>query len=609
VPLVGIASTVWRIPGWRRAGAPSSVRSGERLVAPRDSIRTRLVLLALLATAPLLILVLVNTSLASARQAAQMEALRLAQLHANLVDEHVQAVDTLLSALAVVVPAGEGDRAATEAQLRGVLARLPAPYTNLFLGPPTGREPRAPGSPGADRGLLTVGDRTYLWGALASGGLVLREPATSPTTGVILARPIVGPDGRVSATLNAETRLDRLPRLEMRDLPAGSVITILDERGVVLARSPDYEVWVGRDLGQVGWVQQALQRRQGSDELVDADGVTRLAAYTMATRVPWLVYVGLPSSVVLGWERVALLRNVWLGVLALALAVLLAWLIASRITAPLRRLAADASALGAGDLARRTRVDTRDEVGVLAAVFNQMAEAVERREAQLRDLVGRLQLAQEEERRRVASEVHDGLVQVAASAHQHLQTFADCYAPETPGARAALDRAVELVQRTVREARRVIAGLRPTALDDFGLATAIRLEVEALRAEGWLVSYDADLVDERLPPMIETALFRVAQEALTNVRKHAGHTRVAVSLRRRGPTVRLEVRDWGRGLGAPGAPDGTRPGERVGLLGMQERVALLGGRCAAEGRPGAGTRVVAEVPLPRPLRGGAARGA
>jgi signal transduction histidine kinase len=413
----------------------------------------------------------------------------------------------------------------------------------------------------------------------------------------------------VTATLNAETRLDRRPRLELRDLPAGSVITILDERGVVLAHSPGYEAWVGRDLSHVPWVQQALQRRQGSEELVGVDGVTRLSAYTMATRVPWLVYVGLPSQVVLGWERVALLRNLWLGVLALAAAVVLAWLVASRITAPLRRLAIDAAALGAGDLARRTRVDTRDEVGVLAAVFNQMAEAVERREAQLRELVGRLQLAQEEERRRIASEVHDGLVQVAASAHQHLQTFADCHAPASPGARTALDRAVELVQRTVREARRVIAGLRPTALDDFGLATALQLEVEALRAEGWPVSYEADLGDGRLPPTIETALFRVAQEALTNVRKHAGHTRVALSLQRRGPLVRLEVRDWGRGLGAAGPAEGARPGERVGLLGMRERVALLGGRCAAEGRPGAGTRVVAEVPLPAPVVGGAARGA
>ncbi|TME38497.1 MAG: sensor histidine kinase, partial [Chloroflexi bacterium] len=122
----------------------------------------------------------------------------------------------------------------------------------------------------------------------------------------------------------------------------------------------------------------------------------------------------------------------------------------------------------------------------------------------LQDLVRRLQVAQEEERRRVAYEIHDGLAQVAASAHQHLQTFADYHAPESPSGRDALQRTVELVQRTVREARRLIAGLRPTVLDDFGLAQALRLELEALRGEGWQVTYDEDIGDTRLPSQIET---------------------------------------------------------------------------------------------------------
>ncbi len=97
---------------------------------------------------------------------------------------------------------------------------------------------------------------------------------------------------------------------------------------------------------------------------------------------------------------------------------------------------------------------------------------------------------------------------------------------------------MELVQRTVREARRLIAGLRPTALDDFGLGTAIRLEVEVLRGEGWQISYDEDLGEQRLPSTLETALFRVTQEALTNIRKHAGRTPVAVRLDQHDNTVR-----------------------------------------------------------------------
>ena len=262
---------------------------------------------------------------------------------------------------------------------------------------------------------------------------------------------------------------------------------------------------------------------------------------------------------------------------------------------------------------------------MLAAVFNRMAEDVERhvedvqashlreqearraaeaaaeqiaeRELRLQDLVRRLQVAQEEERRRVAYEIHDGLAQVAASAHQHLQTFADLHVPESQRERADLDRTVDLVQRTVREARRLIAGLRPTVLDDFGLATAIRLEVEVLRGEGWQVTYDEDLGDQRLPSQIETALYRVAQEALTNVRKHAGRARVAVMLERDEDSIRLQVRDWGRGFDEAGRKARAGPGERVGLLSMQERVALLHGRCSVTSHAGEGTQVLAVVPL------------
>lgn len=246
-------------------------------------------------------------------------------------------------------------------------------------------------------------------------------------------------------------------------------------------------------------------------------------------------------------------------------------------------------------------------VEVLGSLANQAASALEnarlyrelaQRERQLHELVGRLLAAQEEERRRVAYEIHDGLAQVAASAHQHLQAYARRHRPRSPQARQELERTLELAQRAVREARRVIAGLRPTALDDLGLAPATRLEIEALAAEGWQITYEESLGQDRLPAEVETTLFRVVQEALTNVRKHAQTNRAHVSLRRRGQVVRLEVRDWGRGFRTSTLSSGPGPGERVGLPGMRERIALLGGKLTVRSRPGGGTRVVAEVPLP-----------
>jgi PAS domain S-box-containing protein len=230
-----------------------------------------------------------------------------------------------------------------------------------------------------------------------------------------------------------------------------------------------------------------------------------------------------------------------------------------------------------------------------AHLYEELAE----RERRLRELVGQILKAQEEERRRVAYEVHDGLAQVAAAAHQYLQGFAKRYTPESASGKEELKEALDLIQQAVREARQIIADLRPTALDDFGLRVALRMHAEELSAaEDLQVSFEESLGDERLPQVAETTLYRIAQEALTNARKHARSPRAHVKLERLNGSVRLEVRDWGRGFKVGAATNGGGgPGERVGISGMRERASLLGGELKIESRPGAGTSVVAEVPL------------
>lgn len=223
------------------------------------------------------------------------------------------------------------------------------------------------------------------------------------------------------------------------------------------------------------------------------------------------------------------------------------------------------------------------------------------RERQLKELVGRIVTAQEEERRKVAYEIHDGLTQVATAAHQRLQAFARKYSPGSAVRAGELDRTLELAQLTVKEARKVIEGLRPTALDDFGLAVAIRQRVEEFEnSEGLKVFYAETLGDERLPEEVETALYRVAQEALNNVNKHARTDEAHVTLARLPGKVRLKVED--RGLGFTPEESlrrGVGPGERVGLSSMRERVSLLGGELKVATEPGAGTSIIAEVPIAR----------
>jgi PAS domain S-box-containing protein len=229
-----------------------------------------------------------------------------------------------------------------------------------------------------------------------------------------------------------------------------------------------------------------------------------------------------------------------------------------------------------------------------ARLYTELSE----RENQLRDLVGKLIMAQEEERRRVAYDVHDGLAQTAAAAHQHLQAFARHHPPCSAGLQEELDETLDLVRELVGEARQVIYDLRPTVLDDFGLAAAVRLQVAVLRAEGLEISLQESLGDGRLPPEIETTLFRITQEALTNIRKHAQATKASVVLDRPGNAVRLLVRDEGRGFRFDRATNTNGRGEKVGLSGMRERVSLLGGKFRLHSEPGRGTTIEAEVELP-----------
>jgi PAS domain S-box-containing protein len=220
------------------------------------------------------------------------------------------------------------------------------------------------------------------------------------------------------------------------------------------------------------------------------------------------------------------------------------------------------------------------------------------RERDLHSLVRRIVAIQEEERRRVAYEVHDGFTQTAAASYRRLQTFAEHHRPESEEDREDLEDAIALVGRTVEEARSIIANLRPTTLDDFGLATAIRMQIEELQTEGFEASYEDALGEERLSSTLEVNLFRVAQEALSNVRKHAQTDRVCVAIGCHKGVVRLKVRDWGRGFRPSGVRGSAGPGETVGLSSMRDRVALLNGSLHIRSEPGIGTSVVAKIPLP-----------
>ena len=208
-----------------------------------------------------------------------------------------------------------------------------------------------------------------------------------------------------------------------------------------------------------------------------------------------------------------------------------------------------------------------------------------------RELLKGLIEVQENEKQTICCDIHDGVIQYAAGALMQLEAFRRAHFADA--GMALVDDAITSLRRTVNEGRRVIRGVRPAVLDDSGVLAGIEDLIDQLSSSTLQAEFVYDPPFDRLPKAIETAIYRVVQEALTNAKKHSGAARARVELRRDLDTVYVEVRDWGRGFDVHAARNLT-----FGLIGMSERMALLGGDCVIESQPGAGTRVVVRLPIP-----------
>jgi signal transduction histidine kinase len=214
--------------------------------------------------------------------------------------------------------------------------------------------------------------------------------------------------------------------------------------------------------------------------------------------------------------------------------------------------------------------------------------ASELREAGRRETLRRVVDAQEHERRRIARELHDETGQALTSVLLGLRLIEEV----SPDVRAAVSELRETITAAIQELRALAVDLRPKALDDFGLGAAIeRLADTYSRRTGIAVDVHVAGLSDRLPEDIETALYRIVQESLTNVAKHAGAATASVTVHRRPRVVSIVVEDDGAGF------DPTRVTDGLGLTSMRERAELVSGTVRVESRPGGGTTIAVEVPL------------
>ncbi|HEU5438723.1 MAG TPA: ATP-binding protein [Ktedonobacterales bacterium] len=261
---------------------------------------------------------------------------------------------------------------------------------------------------------------------------------------------------------------------------------------------------------------------------------------------------------------------------------------------PLQRLRETMSAVQGGELSRQAPVTGQDpDADQLAIAFNTMLAALDDLS---RSRASQILHAQEQERKRIARELHDETSQVLTSLLISLALLEETVSSEEGHRRIADTRA--LAHQTLRAVRNLSIDLRPSALDDLGLLPALRWYIKEYQQKcGIEVEFAATGLKDRLPAEMETAIYRIVQESLTNTAKHARAHKVWVKVAGDGAEVRVHTRDDGDGFDAPAVLKTPWQDRGLGLAGMLERAALLGGGVRITSQPGAGTRVDATIPL------------
>ena len=280
----------------------------------------------------------------------------------------------------------------------------------------------------------------------------------------------------------------------------------------------------------------------------------------------------------------------------LALAALFTWGAARSVLRPLLVLTRAAERITAGDLKKPIPPLPDDEVGRLGRSLETMRARLERDDRRA-ELLKRFLSAQEGERMRIARELHDETCQTISAMSFRLESaLGDLPAGE---ARARLEEVKGLAGRALDDLHRVIFDLRPSVLDDLGLLAAVRwYAARHLEPLGITVKCEFEDVEGRVPEDVATAVFRIVQEALLNVARHAGAEDVLVQVATSERALLIEIEDDGRGFVPKSVVEPSETGRGLGLLGMRERVEILGGKMILDSAPGEGTHLAFEIPIP-----------
>ena len=347
----------------------------------------------------------------------------------------------------------------------------------------------------------------------------------------------------------------------------------------------------------------------GNLSYVDETGMERFAVYTPVPGSTWGVLVSHPSPAAYAANRAMISRSIAAVAAAALVTLALGALAAELLARPVRELGAQAGALAAGDYTPREPVQGGSAdiaaigaaLGVVASRFRDQVRALEEaRDAgasqagQLRDLNRRTVRLQEDERRRIASDIHDAVSPLITGALYQARALR-LGPPDDPGRSVArrdstLDNVGELLSQAMEELHGVVFALRPPDLDDIGVVAAIERYIAQVQRSGLTVHLEAEADPPALTPEVRLAIYRIVQEALHNALRHASADEAIVRFETSDDALRVTIRDNGAGFNPQLA---TRP-TALGLLSMRERAAAIGATFSVMSRPGDGTTVTIE---------------
>lgn len=434
----------------------------------------------------------------------------------------------------------------------------------------------------------------------------LRSGATLPQTPMvrwlrgrwvsIVTRPVTRGDGTLIGTLALVQLLDFAPDPAL--LP-NATVTILDRTGVVVARSSRGGELAGRNVGSVEVAKIALAQREGRAKARGVDGVSREYGFTTIPSLGWTVSAGLPTEDVMRPVQETFLVGIAGFALILVLITTVASILWRRISQPLRALVKATEAVATAGYGRAETAGGPREIARLSAAFNDMVESRAHAEARTADsernlkaLSERLLNVQEHERMRVAREIHDDLGQALTALKMDVIGLLQ-RSRHTPDAEPMVERILATIESTVTAVQRISSELRPSVLDDLGLFTALESEARLFEERSG-IECELSLPDE-LPEVTTasaTAIYRIVQEALTNVARHSNAGRVEIRVRKVVDELFVEIRDDGRGI----EPADLHDPSSFGLAGIRERADMLGGSAVIEGVAGLGTIVSIRMP-------------